>query len=189
MREGEPRFEENPTGIPEIEPIQESRGSMIKTRDQLKELVEAPLLGACEELYDKNIRTLSTSANKKDIESNQPGYIILDFNSLSEENKKIAEQLGELKHEDNSDQIFIEIPLDQNTTIEEIKKLSADIVDKFKKQPMTWAPTYTLEDLREIYRDKEAQVEDFADGYYYDPEKKIFYLSEEHFKKVNEKIE
>ena len=178
---------EEPKAVIEIEPIQESRGSMVKTRDQIKKLVEVPLLSACEELYDKNIRTVSTSANKKDIESGRPGYIIIDFGSLSEENRKIARQLGELSHEDNTGQILIEIPLAKNTTADEIKKFAESIAHKFEKQLMTWAPTYTLQDLREIYCDNEAQVEDFIDGYYYNPKEKLFYLSEEHFKKTNEK--
>ena len=59
--------EKLPEKISEVEPIAEGRGRHVRTREELKNLVEIPLLATCEELYDKNIRTLSTSANKNDI--------------------------------------------------------------------------------------------------------------------------
>lgn len=171
--------------ITEVEPIEQSREKMIETKEQIKELVEAPLLAACEELYDKNIQTLSTSANKNDVLYG--GYINIDFDSLSEKNKEIAKTLGELSGGGNSRHVKIKIPLNENTTVEEIKSFAESVVGKFEKQPMKWAPRYTLKDLREIYCDGEAQVEDFSGRYYYDSEEKLFYLSEEHFKKVKEK--
>src|ERR1035437_10524830 len=74
--------------ISEMSAIEES-GYSPTTRESLSKLVEAPLLEACEDLYDKNIRTAMSSANKKDIEYGGHAYIDIDFDSLSEENKAI----------------------------------------------------------------------------------------------------
>jgi len=56
---------------------------------------------------------------------------------------------------------------------------------------MIWAPSYTLEQAREIYgidpNEEKYGVEAFADLLYYDKERKLFYLSEEHARKVREK--
>src|SRR3989344_7459093 len=108
---------EKPKRIAEVKPVQESRNMIVRTRDQLRELVEFPLLRACEELYDKNIRTLSTSANEQDIKY-QNAHIIIDFGSLSEENKEIGKQLGEIHRADNLDQLVIKIPVEETSTIQ-----------------------------------------------------------------------
>lgn len=177
-----PPEEKAPTKIGEIKPIEESRNTIVQSREQLKELVEGPLLSACEELYDKNIRTLSTSANKKDIQYGT-AHLIVDFDSLSEENKGIGEQLGEIHRADKMNQLVINIPLTEQSTASEVKEFAESVAHKFKNQPMTWAPTYTLEQMRQIYgidpNDETYDVEAFADQFYYDPEKKLFYPSEE----------
>ena len=68
------RLEENSSNLQEklekVQPIEESAGQKI-TRENIREFVEAPLVEACEIFYDKNIRTLSSSANRKDIEKGE----------------------------------------------------------------------------------------------------------------------
>ena len=178
--------------ISEIEPLQESRNSIVKMREQLKEFIEPPLLSACETLYDKNIRTLSTLANKQDIER-QTGHIIVDFDSLSDKNKELGKQFGEIVFDDGINQLVIKIPITENSTFEEIKNYAESLVGKFEKQSMTWVPFYTIEQLRKIYgvepNDDSFGIEGFADQFYYDPSKNLFYMSEEHARKANEKIE
>lgn len=72
------------------------------TRDKFKDNVELPCLEACLYLYDLNIRTMSTNCNKE-----EPNvYIMIDFGSLSDENKEIARNLANegklfLNEEDN----------------------------------------------------------------------------------------
>lgn len=178
--------EKTPTKIGEIKPIEESRNTTVRTREQLRVLVESPLLSACEELYDKNIRTLSTSANEKDIQYGT-AHLIIDFDSLSEENKKIGEQVGEIHRADEMNQLVIKIPVTENSSADEIKEFADSVAHKFEKQAMTWAPSYTLEQMRQIYgidpNDETYGVEAFADQFYYDQEKKLFYHSEEHAQK------
>ncbi|MEI6237241.1 MAG: hypothetical protein WCP03_01400 [Candidatus Saccharibacteria bacterium] len=65
----------------------------IVDREDLKNYVELPLLGICEELYDKGIVTVASSANKQDIDS---GYcsLLINFESLSKENKDIVQSIA-----------------------------------------------------------------------------------------------
>ena len=172
--------------------IQESRNQMITTRDQIISFVQQPLLGACEDMWDKNVRTLSTSANQKDIEVGE-AYIIIDFDSLSEENKKAAQQLAEPIDYDGMKAIKIPISVSETTTTDEISRKAAEIAGTFKRQPATWIPKYRLEYLKKAYgiAPEETDYDDPSvwEGYYYDPKEKVFYMSEEHYKKANEEID
>ncbi|MGD0976687.1 MAG: hypothetical protein ABR875_00085 [Minisyncoccia bacterium] len=192
MKESNELQERAPKLLSQIEPIENWRGTAIKKREQLKEFVEEPLLSACEELYDKNIQTLSSSANKKDIEIGDVG-IVIDFETLSEENRKIGLFVGKLSEGDGRQQINISIPVDKNTTVKDVQTRAMEIVHQFQKQPMLWAEVYTLEDMQkafppdpENYNEKEYFDEIISYGYYYDPESKYFFLSKEHYDKTHE---
>ena len=171
-------------------PIEESRGALITKKEQLTELVEAPLLKACEELYDKNIRTLSASANRKDLAFENAG-IWIDFDTLSEGNKDIGRSLGNIHFEDGSNELKIKIPVTEDTTSAEVEDYANQIAHKFKKQPMTWAPSYTIQQMQSIFaidpNDESFSPKDF-DEFYYDEVGKLFYLSAEHFRKANEVV-
>lgn len=182
-----------PAHISEVAPIKESRNSKIRTREELKQFVETPLLKACEELYDKNIKTISTSANKNDSIHNVGGHVVIDFDMLSDENKRIGEQFGTVAYADGKNQLDIVIPMSEATTIKEIEDLAGSIAHRFKKQKMTWAPVWTMAELQALYGmspdDPEAGPGDFAELFYYDEDSKLFYLSKEHAEKVHEKID
>ncbi len=167
----------------------EEGGFVALTKENLTKLVEAPLLEACEELYDKNIQTIMSSANQKDIEYGGNAYIDIDFDSLSEENKLIATQLGELfeMHGFKPKKcIKLKFPVNENTTVGEIRKIAHEAVSKFKKQEMTWAKRYNLDDLAKIYMVPRETLnpESFPDMYY-DAQTGYFYESEEHYRKAN----
>lgn len=59
----------------------------ISTRNQIPQLVEWPLVACVESLFDKGIQTFMSSANGKNI------YINIYYDSLSPQNKAIAEQV------------------------------------------------------------------------------------------------
>src|SRR3989338_8483006 len=60
--------------IASLSPIERSAGEVL-TREAIKDIVEPALVKACEHLYDKNIRSISSSANQKSSRSSQrPGY-------------------------------------------------------------------------------------------------------------------
>ena len=187
--------------IEEVVVIPESRNQVITKREQIPQLVEQPLVSACENLYDKNIRTLSSSANSQDLlTKNTPecfANIVVDFDTLSEENKKIIAQLTEegkaTALEDYDERVCYQLkfPISKATTIEELTFASTQSADKFQKQPMTWAPTYSLLEIAEIYQNSELlsmAPQDIANetGYFYDSESKLFYESEEHFAKAKD---
>lgn len=44
-----------------------SEGAIVKNREELRKIIEEPCLPACLTLYDKNIQTVSSSANKREI--------------------------------------------------------------------------------------------------------------------------
>jgi len=196
------------TKISEISPTEESRNQMILNTDMLDKLVEYPLLKPCRNLWEKGIRTLTSSANKKDLEVGYT-HLFIEWDSLSDENKGIAKSLatqigrGEtsfLTKEDVLERVvlvepdkrngydgrgFIEIaiPIDENTTAQNIENQVTEITDKFKKQHATWVQGVSYEKLRECYYltpEDEATREDFInEGYYLDKASGLFYLSKE----------
>jgi len=180
------------SSLAELPAIQESKNQIITTKEQIKDLVEQPLLDACEEMWNKNVRTLSTSANKKDIEVGE-AYIIIDFDSLSEENQKVAQQYAKPIDYDGVKAVKILIPVSESTSTDEISRKATEIAGTFQKQSATWIPKYSLEYLKKAYgiSPNETKYDNPSvwEGYYYDPKEKVFYMSEEHYKKANEEID
>ncbi|OIP57625.1 MAG: hypothetical protein COX79_04595 [Candidatus Levybacteria bacterium CG_4_10_14_0_2_um_filter_36_16] len=191
----------NNTTIETVRAIPESRNQIITKREEIPTLVELPLVEACENLYDRNIQTLSSSANSNDINPENPdnsfANIIIDYNSLSGENKKIVEILIKdgkadmIGNYDNRAVVRLRFPLARGTQVKELQEVSVWISEQFRKQPMTWAPTMNVDDVAKMYMSEEVKDVDpqkLAEeiGYYYSPEEKLFYLSEEHYKKVKD---
>jgi hypothetical protein len=176
--------------LSEIPPTEKNRNEMIANREEIRGLVEAPLVRACEGLYNKNIRTLASSANRKDAEVGY-AYLIVDVGTMSQENQEIARLAGEIIDYDGRKAVELKIPLTSEVGEQRIEETSFEFSAKFVKQPMTWAPKYTVQQLKAAYgiSEDETCADDPSvwtdEGYYYDGESKTFYLSEEHFKKVN----
>lgn len=123
------------TPISSIEPIEEG-GVVVESKENLKKVVESPLLKSCDLLFDKGIQTIFSSANKKDIEIGK-GHIAIDFESLSEDNKKIALEIGKLGtiHGSTPRQgIYLEIPINDQSTLGEINEYTLNLVSQFEDQ-------------------------------------------------------
>ncbi len=185
-------LEQKDTRISELEGIYDNRGQEIRKREDLRKIVEAPLLKACESIYDKNIKTRGTSANKKDVGSE--AYIIISFDELSKRNQKIGESLGEVFFADDENQLKITFPVTDHTTFAEVEDHFFEISKKFEKQ-MFRAITYTLEQMRKNFgidpNDESYAPESFSGepyGWYWDPELKLFFLSKEQHDKALEEI-
>jgi len=192
MYEGPTDEEQNPLNkkLSEIEPIEEWRGTEIKNKEDLNGLIEAPLLTSCQELYDKNIRTTGSSANKKDLE-NGFAYININFDTLSENNKQIGKSIGEVFFADESNQLQIKIPVNAETTFGEIQNKAEEIAHQFVKQQYL-VVTYTLEDVKNfsgIDPDDESFGPESFPEYYWSPKHKLFFISEEQFLKASEHVE
>lgn len=166
-------------------PVIEEGGVVPKTREGLAQLVEAPLLEACEELYDKNVETVMSSANSKDIDGE--GYITIAFDSLSEENKQVALSLGKPYNMGGIKKcVNITFPITSGTTVGDIRRMTHEAVSKFHKQEMVWAKGKTIQELAAAYgSDGEGWGPDSFPDKYYDEASKLFYENEEQFRKVN----
>lgn len=147
--EQKPQTVEKNSRIEDVEVIQET-GTFITRRQDIKKYVEAPLVEACEMLWDKNVRTIWSSCNPKDFTQGY-GVIGIDYESLSEENKKIGEEVGEVDENTLGKTLWLKIPLNTNTTSEEAKAKSIELASKFKKQKAIWIPSYTQDELIKSY--------------------------------------
>lgn len=101
--------------IEEINPIWADKVTILEVED-LDGVVELPLLNACKELFKKNIRTIMSSCNKYNLLGYEEyahqeeynltsimrqlyaygegyAYIMIDYDSLDEENKNIIHQM------------------------------------------------------------------------------------------------
>lgn len=181
-----------PQYLREIEGNGYSRNQLIVKKEMIKDLVEEPLVPACEELYDKNIQTLESSANITDLIHRKHVGIVIEYDSLSQENKDVAFKYfgGFVLSEDDIRVVSIKIPVETNSQIKEIIDKSLLEVAKFKKQPLSWSKTFTFKEVVKIITLSEEisgySPEDFTDYFYYDKESEIFYLSQEHYNKINE---
>ncbi len=120
--------------ISEIEPIEESYGQPFASEAEIDKYIELPLVSSVKDLYRKNIFTISCSANRKDFYSGY-GYIVIDFHRLSSHNKEVALQLGKLSGDGTS--ILLEIPMNKNSTVEEVKAFAEFTVAKFGQQDLS----------------------------------------------------
>lgn len=189
--------------VSNIEPIEESNDFLLREEEDVERIVEMPLIEVCKELYRKNIKTVSSSANRKDIESfgeKEPSaYIEIEKESLSEENLEILKKMKDdpefdyLRVEGLKDEkektLMIHILLNKvGFSVKDIMKGARSFVNKMKAQEPLWiirSHIYKIEDLEKKYGYSEKTDPDIwtEEGYYYDKESDSFFESEDHFKK------
>lgn len=190
MSEFEQENEEQLKNIKEVPAIKNSRAEMISSKEKIAELVEEPVRLACEILYDKNIKTLESTANSGNLEYGHEAIVVIDYNSLSEENRKIAESMGLTPAPyDNTQSIALRLPIDENSTVGDISNRMNELANRFLKQEPTWIPRYNIKQLRKIYgigEDEEKYTPAYFKSWYYDQDSGEFFYSEEHFNKVKE---
>lgn len=175
--------------LSEVQPIKQSRNKTIFSRAEIKDLVESPLLSAAEILFDKNIKTTESTANFEDIKYGKRVGIVIDYDALSPENQKIADNIdiGRVSaHPDGYTSLELGMSVDENTTAEQITNTMESAVNQFAWQPLFWMPGRTLEEMKKLYaidaHDETYQPEDFTE--YYDAETHKFYFNEEHYKRA-----
>lgn len=74
----------------DVEQIFLAGNTQVESKADLAKIVEEPCLAVCEDLYDKNILTYWSSANKK---FPKRAYVLIRYESLDDNNKKIADDL------------------------------------------------------------------------------------------------
>jgi hypothetical protein len=178
--------------IGELEPIELSRDSLVEQKGDLDNIVEAPLLSACQELYDKNIITLSSSANRKDLQRGVAS-ITINADALSNDNREIALSMGHAFVADDINQIGIEIPISADSTFEDIEHAAQAITHKFK--PQKYRPIgFSQEEMRAANPDdslKDSTPEEFAKalGMVYNPKFDALFYDDERYRKAMEEEE
>jgi hypothetical protein len=139
----------SPERVQDVDVINET-GIQITRREQIKKYVEFPLVKACEKLWDMNIKTVWSSCNPKDFDQGY-GVIGLDYDSLSEENKEVAKDVGELEENRLGKILYLKVPLTKEATVQEVQDNSLELVDKFKVQNASWVRGYTQDELITMY--------------------------------------
>lgn len=171
----------------DVAPIVVSAGQLVTGREALEGLIEEPARDAVVDLYDKNIRTVSASANSKDPYS---AYIDIDPSSLSDENRSIAHTIGSpIEDQDGVVRVVkLHIQYEDIPTVRQVSDDLKHLTEQFRPQELTWAPVYGMEDLKRMYGYTPEDIVDPGDfvgeGYFYDEETQRFYLSEEIFHKM-----
>ncbi len=190
--------------ITQIEPKEDSGWRVIRNKEMISEMVELPLIDACKGLYEKNIETVSTSANRKDVEDADPekgprAYIEINKESMSKENMEILRSVRENLFndytvegfdDDSEKTVMIYIPFNENSSVDEIRIKAENLAEMFKKQEPLWISNNkeryikSRETLEKEWNVEESTREDWEnEGYYYDAEEGLFYESEEIYKK------
>lgn len=139
--------------ISEVNPIEESGYVKMPTRDELASLVELPILNACQILWDKNIITGMSSANKKDV--GLCAYIQLPKKYLSEENLAVLETIPNVSEYLNGmteETAKISYPVNDESTVEEVSSYFDKIAGMFSSQDILYG-VYPLTSARECYRE------------------------------------
>lgn len=137
--------------IKDVEPICLSPVE-IKNRNELLEVVELPCQEACFDLYDKNIKTVMSSANFSD----QMAYIDVDYNTLDEYNQKVANSLIELGYatmwgDAENKRLHIIIPINQDSKVEEVSKSLLNLTSYFGMQDLMFGKYKNLMECHYIY--------------------------------------
>jgi len=100
----------------------------VGTSQELRAIVEEPLLEACQLLFDRGITTRLSSANAMDVPA---GYvwIKIDRDTLSKENLQRADELCS-----GIDRDELWISINEDSTVEEVKKEAIKLAMMFKNQ-------------------------------------------------------
>ncbi len=170
-------------------------------KEDLAKLVEGPLLSTCEILYDKNIETFMSSANKQNIAQGYVDFQIL-VDSLSKRNKMIAddlvkEGLAKLRAANAVDSSLLScyIPVTADSVWGEIEDAGERIANRFVQQTLVaevYTPQYLMEYLAAALEDVKGDItpEDIEKhGYAYDPESGYFFKSKEDLRRASQPIE
>lgn len=178
--------------IRDIEPIE--TGGSIVTRETLQDFIEVPCLDACRYLYDLNIQTTMSSANKKDVVGY--GYIHIALDSLSTENQQIV--LRMLEQDNNKDRfslgtehgsiperiISIKTPINEETTVGDVKKDFMQVLSSLKIQDVLYgrySRDEVIQYIKSYYgQDIEIDEELIKDiGFCYCSDEDIYFENEE----------
>ena len=135
----------------QVTPLMHTGGHIMESRAEIRNWVEAPLVTTVEILYDKNIPTTDTSASVRDPNT----FLSINYDGLSAENMKIANELVALSMErenDRPERATIDPPTmivpirrlnvskpQTGTTPEETTNFFESFAQTFVQQGLEWA--------------------------------------------------
>ncbi len=142
----------------DVEKIFLAGNTQVESKADLAKIVEEPCLAVCEDLYDKNILTYWSSANK---DAPDKAYVLIRYESLDDNNKKIADDLlarGVLKDnyqmesgnsaEEYGNALYLGIDTNLDMPVQEISDKLCQIASEFAPQDIkynVYTPQYLLE--------------------------------------------
>lgn len=99
--------------------------------------------------------------------------------------------IADVEHWDDMDMVSIDFPISEATSVQELQNQALRVANKFEKQKMTWAHTWTLDEARNFrdFKGRENVTPEEVvglSGWFWDPEGQLFYINEEQFRKVKE---
>lgn len=143
-------------------------------RADISKYVEEPLIDICEYLYDLNILTTMSNANLK--HGKKTAYIIIDYDTLSDYNKKVlldamnkspsGFEISKFSTVQAGQEIQISMPIDANTEVQDVKDFFMDIFKEFKIQDIDsfidgetfMKNIYTFEEMIALYLMKKVNM-------------------------------
>ena len=187
-----------------IEPITKSH-IRVRNKSELAEIVEGPLLLSHEILFDKNIQTFMSSANRGVLVGEHPtADFSINFDALSESNKEVARKLVEEKVGELipgidvfPSRLNIDIPVSTESTWGEIEDVAVKVVNRFVAQrymPEAYSPEFMLRRfdyaLNEDIEGDTVPPEYFErHGFFYDDKSGLFFLSKDEIEKLYQTVD
>lgn len=184
-----------------------SEGTIVRSREYIPLLADEACVKACEYLYDSGLRTLTSGANVDGMPNQKGfGFIGIDYQSMSDENKQIADDLERkgiiepiIRNPEQRGAFYVNLktPITSDMTVGEVEDILLDLAKQFNSQDILYGRE-TKESIREEYfedkgdgtyfflisletipADKVDQyIEEMLQDYYYDGEK-YYFLTEE----------
>jgi len=142
--EWKPTFTIRPSKkIKDVPAIRQGTNIPVKTRNDLKEIVEEPCLKACQHLFDKNIETLDSGCNGENC--SHCAYIVINYDTLDTQNQQIADNLingnsvtfipkSDVCIRNYFNQIFIKIPTSPEENVCLVEQKLLNITQHFMPQ-------------------------------------------------------
>lgn len=139
-----------------------TQDTYVKNRETLDIIIDIPCLEACRYLFDCNILTLASSANKTNISSDlaySKGFITIDYSSLDDSNREIFHKLvekGIIQVEDDFEKrktFNLEVTITDDTEVEDFSNKMLSLAQYFQSQQILYG-YYTLEEFQNYVAEK-----------------------------------
>ena len=147
----------------------QSEGAIPISREYIPLFADEACVEPCQLLYDMGLKTVNSGANVDGKENVKDwGFIGIDYISMSDENKLIADELEKKgliepinrnSEERGAFIVYLKVPLDSETTVGEVERNLLHLAGLFQAQDVLYGRK-TMEEIQSDYKDN-------SDGTYY----------------------